>query len=719
LVRAAFVAGFLWSWVAHATETELLTVTVLDENLIPTPCLIHIKNDVSGEIKAPRNAVDFGEAVWSIPAPFMKTVEINSASEQFWAVEAGPIEFDLLPGDWTLTVRRGFETKPSHHQVNIVAGSTPEDVEVILVRWSDVLPVFSASGWYSGDGHVHAILDDVSTGKLLTLAQAEDVHVLNILQMGNLEDLFFVPAPGFGPGTTHQSGDYFLVPGQEDPRTPGFWLSLDDRIPIGHALALNLSESLVRDTSQYFRYDSMFDGARAQGALTGYAHVNYPPSDVHRDMSINVPFQKADFAEILQFPRIDGALGTDLYYEFLDLGMRLTAGSGSDCPWGLSVGDSRVYVHLDEPLTVESWFEAFDEGHTFVSSGFFIDLKIHAVNNDFIPGDEVIVETGSELIEIYARVVGNSSFDTPQQLELVTSLGADHGIGGLSPIVTEALNSDGTTTKSIVIEHQVMSGDGFWIAARAYGSETEGGDVPYAAHTSPIWIVREGTRPWKQAVARDAIAKRKSEETLYGSLTVLELAGEAQTGGSEFNEDWEFGGLRERVASAREYYECLEQGLSDANIPDFDGDAMPDCADNCIDAYNPVQDDTDGDGIGDACDPACGDGLDNDGDGFIDFPGDPGCVNSASPIEDPECQDGVNNDPGQEPDPGLIDWDGGASAGVPLHEQTDPDPECMGTPWRNKERQGTLSHSCGLGIELALLLPPLMWLCWRRRCSLH
>ncbi|HUN80314.1 MAG TPA: thrombospondin type 3 repeat-containing protein, partial [Phycisphaerae bacterium] len=48
---------------------------------------------------------------------------------------------------------------------------------------------------------------------------------------------------------------------------------------------------------------------------------------------------------------------------------------------------------------------------------------------------------------------------------------------------------------------------------------------------------------------------------------------------------------------------------------DFDGDGIPDGSDNCPTVYNPDQTDTDGDGIGDCCDP---DSPDADGDGIAD-----------------------------------------------------------------------------------------------------
>jgi len=45
-----------------------------------------------------------------------------------------------------------------------------------------------------------------------------------------------------------------------------------------------------------------------------------------------------------------------------------------------------------------------------------------------------------------------------------------------------------------------------------------------------------------------------------------------------------------------------------------------------------------------APEPACRDGLDNDGDGLRDYPSDPGCASPDSPSESPECSDGLDND---------------------------------------------------------------------------
>jgi hypothetical protein len=40
----------------------------------------------------------------------------------------------------------------------------------------------------------------------------------------------------------------------------------------------------------------------------------------------------------------------------------------------------------------------------------------------------------------------------------------------------------------------------------------------------------------------------------------------------------------------------------------------------------------------------CADAVDNDGDGAVDYPADPGCRLASSPSEAPQCQDGIDND---------------------------------------------------------------------------
>lgn len=132
--------------------------------------------------------------------------------------------------------------------------------------------------------------------------------------------------------------------------------------------------------------------------------------------------------------------------------------------------------------------------------------------------------------------------------------------------------------------------------------------------------------------------------------------------------------------------------------------------------------DNDGDGLVDfgedsGCDSAideselfaCEDGIDNDGDDLIDYPSDPGCIQAASNIEEPDCQDGLNNDPAQDD---LIDFDGGLSALG--HVATAPDPQCT-YAWQMDEAPS--KWRCGLGAELALLLPTLMLLRGRRGSS--
>ena len=86
--------------------------------------------------------------------------------------------------------------------------------------------------------------------------------------------------------------------------------------------------------------------------------------------------------------------------------------------------------------------------------------------------------------------------------------------------------------------------------------------------------------------------------------------------------------------------------------------------------------------------PECADGVDNDADGDVDHPADPGCTGPLGKLEGSAC-DNDRDDDGD----GKVDWDGGPLGGA-------PDPQCAGNATRGSERPG-----CGLGFELVLALP--------------
>jgi hypothetical protein len=91
--------------------------------------------------------------------------------------------------------------------------------------------------------------------------------------------------------------------------------------------------------------------------------------------------------------------------------------------------------------------------------------------------------------------------------------------------------------------------------------------------------------------------------------------------------------------------------------------------------------------------PACSNGLDDDGDGAIDYPADPGCGGPSYTKEAPQCNDGIDNDGDL-----LVDV---------------ADPGCQTFASNDFE---VPPSTCGLGPELALVLP-LLGLARRIRSS--
>ena len=431
-----------------------------------------------------------------------------------------PFTITLPAGRWRLAVAKGIEYLPHVEQFEVAAGQK-RSRRADLARWVDM----PRQGWFSGDDHIHhPRLTPEHDAFLMSWAQAEDIHVANILRMGDIRRTYFEQAR-YGPESRNQQGTYALVTGQEGPRT--------DISEQGHTIALNIRQP-ARDVSRYHLYDFMFDNVHAQGGLAGYAHPAWASEWYRRsrpnlyptwDPTINVVRGKVDFFEILQFRK----LGLEDYYDFLSLGFKLTASAGSDLPWGNTIGEARVYAYTGPQFSVDAWFEALRRGRTFVTNGPMLSFSVDGA----IPGDDLRVPADRTL-HVRATAWAPPAIGTPKTLEIVSN-----------GETVRAAESKSANQRDLKLEFKLEAGQSRWIAARVRSANGA------LAHTTPVYVNVEGAGPDRED-RRRLVAKR---------LKVVEFI-EGRLADARFTRDYapgEVEALRSRLDDARQRYARLGQ----------------------------------------------------------------------------------------------------------------------------------------------------------------
>ena len=419
-----------------------------------------------GELMVPDSAVDFSRR----GVFYENTRYRDHRGARYWPVEKnltrcfferGRFQIDLPEGTYRLMSTKGPEYNAVDRTFTVSAGGD-NAVQVELHRWIDM----SRLGWHSGDCHIHFARPNPSSNEPLRIwTQAEDLRMSNILRMGDLigtnfeQYAFGVPGRYVGPGGA-------MVPGQEDPRTK----------ILGHVIGLNLQQPIHNDKN-YCLYGKVFDGVHSQGGLCGYAHVYDDLFTVRRDMALNVPRVTVDFAEIAEF----GSVKTELYYEFLNLGFRLTAAGGSDAPWGGSAGDARTYVYTGKAFDADEWFQGLKAGHTFATLGPILDFTV----DGRLPGTEIESRPGQRL-KIHAQAMTGRGAAPLGPLQIVAN----------GAVVREVEAS----ANRAALDFELPVEGSMWLAARTKD-----------AHTTPVYITVNGRRHWKTSDALPLIAARERD----------------------------------------------------------------------------------------------------------------------------------------------------------------------------------------------------------------
>ncbi|MFI4912218.1 MAG: CehA/McbA family metallohydrolase [Sedimentisphaeraceae bacterium JB056] len=531
---------FYWSALTFNVDLPgQLAIEIVDQEGSICPALVRLQALPGGKVWAPAEALDFRPMINDVTGPAIANIPgLNiygpgrglmvrmpgEFSGCFWVVDK-PFEMALPAGKWSITVYRGLETIPITKTFEVESEQWTRK-KITLTRWADMTKL----GWHSGDDHVHArLLSSEDANKLMAFTKAMDIHVSNILEMGDPLRTYFHQR-GFGKDFFVQDGEYWLVPGQEDPRSI-----------LGHNIAMN-TRSMVRDLDKYLMLDWIADMVHQQGGLFGQTHVGQNVCEAHRGMALMAPRQIYDFYSIMQ-----GGLGTELYYNFLDLGYKLTASAGSDMPYGGTLGNVQLYAYTgkDKSFKPQDWFDAIKAGNTFVTNGPMLEFKIDGM----IAGQELATEEGKE-VTIKARSWGLEGYSAPVKLEIVK----------LSKVIKSAVPRNGET--ELNLSFALDADESCWIAARAYGKNGS------AAHTTPVYITKPGQRHWNRERVEEIIEKQfKILDEIEGVIKTAEKSKEA---GTLLNIDYwgkrsveQADAVRERIKITREIYNKLLKELKE------------------------------------------------------------------------------------------------------------------------------------------------------------
>jgi TolB protein len=289
---------------------------------------------------------------------------------------AGSSVVTVPTGRFTLEVSRGPEYLVARSTVTAEANST-RSISVKLQRLVD-LP---ASGWYSGDLHVHMNYGGTyrNTPKQLAMqARAEDLHVVENL---------VVNKEGRIPDIGHFTG-------RPDPVSTAATVIVHDQeyhtSAWGHIGLLGLRRNIILPgyagyvntaaASLYPTNAAVMDLAHEQGAITGYVHPfdSYPEPDdstkpLTDELPVDVALGKVDYYEALGF--VDDYEATaKVWYQLLNCDFRLPAGAGTDAMANFAslrgpVGMNRVFVRSGAPLEHRRWLAALKAGRSFATNG--------------------------------------------------------------------------------------------------------------------------------------------------------------------------------------------------------------------------------------------------------------------------------------------------------------------------------------------------------------
>lgn len=427
-----------------APQGKALVVIVDESNKQPIPCRVRLSFKEGGVLRIPGYPFYNGEFVCD-----------------------GNLQLSLPAGDYVISAEHG----PAFTVGNSEFKVTPEAYGVIFVPLKRIADP-AEEGWYSGDTHIHRAVDEAELH-----AKAEDLHMTPVITWWNQTNPWLSMDLPDSIQPIADSSRWIHPLAGEDERGGGalLYFNLPEPLDISKAEReypssvdfLNQADSsrtdlTVIDIEKPFWWDTPTWVATGKIDTIGIAHNHIQQNG----MLDNEAWGKARDTEKYPSPLGNALWTQDIYYHLLNSGFRIAPSAGSAS--GVlknPVGHNRVYVHVEEELTYENWWQALKAGKSFVTNGPLLRTLV----NDLPPGYVFKSPGGApRTFEINAQL---DSRDPIQAVEVI-----QNGVV-VQTVSSEELDNNGL--QPITFE---KSG---WFLVRALGTKT---DTFQFASTAPYYV---------------------------------------------------------------------------------------------------------------------------------------------------------------------------------------------------------------------------------------
>ncbi len=301
-----------------------------------------------------------------------------------------------------LTVKcyRGPEYLAEEQTIDLTKDE-PSQLSFKLRRWVDP----AATGWWSGDHHIHA------AGCAHYTNPTQGVHAPDMMRHCLGEDLKVGANLTWGPCFDYQK--QFFTGVDDKVSRPPYLLRYDVEVSgfgshqSGHLCLLRLKNQMYPGGDSDKHWPTLclntLKWSQAQGAVCGPAHsgwglavkdLNMPTDEIPPfdgigaceyivDVTHTVPGPDGDPVPAVDFvSTVDTPYTYELniWYHTLNAGYRTRISGETDfpCIYGERVGLGRSYVKVKPPLTYEAWCQGISEGRNYVGDGrsHLMDFKL-------------------------------------------------------------------------------------------------------------------------------------------------------------------------------------------------------------------------------------------------------------------------------------------------------------------------------------------------------